>query len=93
MQFSRCSLLFHGCLFGKCILKTQIAGVAEYKGTKLVFKGDQAKWFLLTFKLFELKIKIGKRKKCVLHLTKNNKVLDLGVQKKMAILTVLVLWE
>lgn len=42
MQFPR-FLLVHGCLFGRCILTTQIAGVAVYKGTKLVLIGDQAK--------------------------------------------------
>lgn len=56
----------------------QIAGVAEYEGTKLVIKGDQAKWFLLTFKLLELKIIVEEKNKSILYL---KKVLDLDVQK------------
>lgn len=56
-----------------------------------MMKGDQAKWFLLTFKLFEFKIKIEDKKKSILYLKK--KVLDLRVQKNLTILTVLILWE
>lgn len=48
----------------------QIAGVAEYEGTKLVIKGDQAKWFLLTFKLLELKIIVEEKNKSILYLKK-----------------------
>lgn len=53
-------------------LMFSIAGVAEYKGTKLLIEGDQAKWFLLTFKLLELKITVEEKKKSILYFKKKS---------------------